>query len=422
MTDTNYKNSELGQIPVVWKVLDFEEIAMKKGLIRGPFGGALKKEIFTSSGFKVYEQQNAIYKSVKLGSYYIDHRKYNELERFSVNENDFILSCSGTIGRLYRIPTHFEKGIINQALMLIRLNPQKIDYAFFENQFNSDIIQNKILVSQGGAMKNLVGMEQIRKVKFAIPPLPEQQAIANCLTTWDEAIKKQTQLIAFKQQRKKALMQQLLSGKKRLPGFSEEWKEYKLEELLLQFQNGYAFNAKDYKKNGIPIISMASIDLSGKFKRVNFNYWQEDENLKRYKVEKGDLLIAMTDVTPEKNLIGKMAIVDYDGPFYLNQRVGLLKINNKLANKTILSSLSLLKKWRDYTRSSATLGVQANLSTMDIQKGIFYLPNIEEQDAIAEILERADKEINLEKKKLTQLKLQKKGLMQQLLTGKVRLV
>lgn len=415
MEDTGVRHSELGHIPTSWDILNFEEIAIKKGLIRGPFGGALKKDIFKSSGYKVYEQQNAIYKSVNLGRYYIDSIKYDELKRFSVNENDFILSCSGTIGRLFRIPSNFEKGIINQALMLIRLNSQKIDYSFFENQFNSDIIQNKILDAQGGAMKNLVGMDQIRKVKFAVPPLHEQQAIAACLTTWDEAIEKQTQLIAAKQQRKNALMQQLLSGKKRLPGFSDAWQQYSFSQLFQQVKRKELWSDENFYR----LISVRRRS-GGIFERTHL-YGHQIAVKDLMKVKKNDFLISKMQIVH-----GASALVceKYED-FYVSNSYVIVNIKDASAlDPLFLKWYSKTKKFYHQTLISS-YGVHIEKMTFDFQDFLtkkILLPSVSEQLAIVEILETADTEITLEKQKLAHFQNQKKGLMQQLLTGKVRLV
>src|SRR5690554_2912168 len=114
-----YKQTEVGVIPEDWLVLMLEEMAISGGLVRGPFGGAIKKEHFVKSGFKVYEQRNAIYATLSLGEYYIDKKKFLELKRFSVQKNDFIVSCSGTIGKIFQIPGHAPEGVINQALLKI---------------------------------------------------------------------------------------------------------------------------------------------------------------------------------------------------------------------------------------------------------------------------------------------------------------
>ena len=81
-----------------------------------------KKECFVPNGYKVYEQKNAIYQSTELGKYFINENKFQELKRFEVNPADFIVSCSGTIGKLFMIPEKSPQGIINQALLIIRIN------------------------------------------------------------------------------------------------------------------------------------------------------------------------------------------------------------------------------------------------------------------------------------------------------------
>lgn len=115
--EKGYKETDLGTLPEDWDLLGLAELCVPDGLVRGPFGGALKKEFFVASGHKVYEQRNAIYRDVRIGNYYIDDAKFRELKRFEVKENDFIVSCSGTIGRIFQIPRNAPKGVINQALL-----------------------------------------------------------------------------------------------------------------------------------------------------------------------------------------------------------------------------------------------------------------------------------------------------------------
>ncbi len=102
-------------LPKNWENVNFGEVVTQ--FIRGPFGSALKKEFFVPSGFKVYEQRNAIYQTTELGDYYISQKKFDELKRFELNGGDYIVSCSGTIGKLYKLPLDAPKGLINQALL-----------------------------------------------------------------------------------------------------------------------------------------------------------------------------------------------------------------------------------------------------------------------------------------------------------------
>ena len=126
-----YQITEIGVFPEDWSIQQLIDITGNDGLVRGPFGGALKKDSFVKKGHKVYEQRNAIYSSVDIGRYYINDDKFRALSRFSVNPGEFIVSCSGTIGKIYQIPENAPKGIINQALPKIKLNNSK-----FLNWFN----------------------------------------------------------------------------------------------------------------------------------------------------------------------------------------------------------------------------------------------------------------------------------------------
>jgi type I restriction enzyme S subunit len=161
-----------------WCSIHFDDITVS--LKRGPFGSSLKKAFFVPKGYKVYEQKNAINDDNTLGDYYIDESKYDELEAFSIHPGDYIVSCSGTIGKISRLPEDTEPGIINQALLRIRIDERIIAHRFFQLLFKSMYLQSKILVdSRGTGMKNLAGVKELRKIHFFLPPLPEQRAIVS---------------------------------------------------------------------------------------------------------------------------------------------------------------------------------------------------------------------------------------------------
>ena len=146
----------------------------KDGLRRGPFGSAIKKAFFVESGYKVYEQGNAINNDCKRGHYYISADKYNELSSFQLRPGDFIVSCSGTIGKIAQLPVDAELGVINQALMRIRLKPDVIDPYYFMMQFRSEVFQRKI-VSRGSGMGNLAGIKEFKLATMFIPENYENQ-------------------------------------------------------------------------------------------------------------------------------------------------------------------------------------------------------------------------------------------------------
>lgn len=162
-----------------WKQKKLEDIVLPKiGLKRGPFGGALKKEIFQKDGYLVYEQYHAIYSDfVTNNRYFIDKQKYNEMESFKLEPGDLIVSCSGTYGKISEIPQdNFKQGIINQALLRIKLDNTKIMNDFFVFQFRHDFIQNLLFnVTRGGTINNFPPMSEFKKTLFIVPDIPIQE-------------------------------------------------------------------------------------------------------------------------------------------------------------------------------------------------------------------------------------------------------
>jgi type I restriction enzyme S subunit len=168
-----------------WGQIELIEVISKEkhSIKRGPFGGAIKKEIFVPDGFKIYEQKNAIRDDFKIGTYFIDESKYRELESFSILPGDLIVSCSGTIGRVAIVPTTARHGIINQALLKLRLDKAKALPLFFKHLLETDYMQNLIFGgAAGSAIKNVMPLSYIKKVRFPLPPLSLQEKFVQRVT------------------------------------------------------------------------------------------------------------------------------------------------------------------------------------------------------------------------------------------------
>ncbi len=173
-----------------WEEKKFGEVC---SFVRGPFGGSLKKECFVSSGYAVYEQQNAIYNKFTF-RYFIDEKKYNSMIRFSVSPGELIMSCSGTIGKVAIIPDGAKEGVINQALL--KLSPQclldkhYLKY-FMESSFFEDLISQ---YSDGAAIKNIASVAILKNIIISIPPLSIQQTIVVHLDSLSSNIHKLEEL------------------------------------------------------------------------------------------------------------------------------------------------------------------------------------------------------------------------------------
>ena len=165
------------EIPNSWKWVRLGDLGFYK---KGPFGSALTKSMFVPKGngaIKVYEQKNAIKKDVKLGKYYIKREYFEEkMKGFELFAGDIIVSCAGTIGETYVMPDNFERGIINQALMKIKLfEPTYVSY--FLMYFDFILKKNAKMNSKGSAIKNIPPFEILKKYLVPLPPLAEQKRI-----------------------------------------------------------------------------------------------------------------------------------------------------------------------------------------------------------------------------------------------------
>ncbi|HEF1297280.1 TPA: restriction endonuclease subunit S [Campylobacter jejuni] len=183
-------------LPQGWKMETLGEILSsdKYSIKRGPFGSALKKSFFVEKGIRIFEQYNPINNDPHWKRYFISHEKFQELEAFKATEGDLLISCSGTLGKIVELPKDTEMGIINQALLKIRLNNIKILNSYFIYYFNSPIMQEKILESTlGSAIKNIASVKILKQIEIPLPPLKKQERIVGILdesfAKIDESIK-----------------------------------------------------------------------------------------------------------------------------------------------------------------------------------------------------------------------------------------
>ncbi|MBC7876956.1 MAG: restriction endonuclease subunit S [Anaerolineales bacterium] len=417
-----YKQTEIGIIPEDWSSITLEEVTTR--LVRGPFGGALKKAFFVERGYKVYEQRNAIYETTEIGNYYIDLIKYKELERFRVQSGDFIVSCAGTIGRIFQIPKEAPEGVINQALLKISINSETIKESFFLTNFKSQSFQERIKEnSHGGAMQNLVGMDVFRKTLFFLPPtLAEQEAIAEALSDADALIESLETLLTKKRQVKQGAMQELLTGKRRLAGFSDEWKEKRLgNSATLKARIGWqGLTTAEYLDSGDYYLITGTEFKDGFIDWKNCHYVTEA----RYKQDK-NIQVREHDVLVTKDgTIGKIALItNLTKPATLNSGVFVIRpIDNMFYPEFFYYLLcsSVFIEFLDQLSAGSTIN---HLYQKDFVNFVYKTPpTIAEQTAIAEILSDMDAEITTLEEKLVKARQVKQGMMSELLTGRIRLV
>ena len=249
----------------------------------------------------------------------------------------------------------------------------------------------------------------ICEIPIIIPPLPEQKKIAQILSTWDNAISATERLLENSQQRKKALMQQLLTGKKRLPGFEGEWESVRLKKLLKEEKNRN-------RKNTISRVLSVTNHSGFVLPEDQFAKRVASENVTNYKV----VLKGQYGYNPSRINVGSFArLDDYKEGLLSPMYVVFSVIESKLNNDYFLNWMK-----SDETRkriAASTQGtVRDSVGFDSLCNLMIKLPSISEQKAIARVLTVAAQEIDALQKRVDHLKQEKKALMQQLLTGKRR--
>lgn len=402
-----YKNTLLGIIPNEWEVKKIKEIGQ---VVTGNTPATSEKENYGDSYLFVSPVDLSDLKYIKNTEKklsLIGFEKSRKLPKGAV-----LFTCIGLIGKVGISLCDLS---CNQQINAIICNELMFnEYLYYELRIRA----SKIKLIAGEQVLPIINKSDFENVKILIPPLPEQRKIAEVLSTWDKAIEKQTLLIEKLELRKKGLMQQLLTGKKRLHGFSEEWKTVKLNDL------GFFF-----KGMGVP---KDKVNAEGKYKCLTYGdlytkYEIKIDNVKTYisqdianisqEIQYGDICFAGSGETKED--IGKCAV-------FLDGKIGyvggdIIVFRKSLNINSLFLSYALNTEYVNKQKYSLGQGHSVvHIYISQLEQITIYLPGIEEQNAIAEILSVCDNEITLAKQKLDTLRQQKKGLMQVLLTGKKR--
>jgi type I restriction enzyme S subunit len=262
--------------------------------------------------------------------------------------------------------------------------------------------------SKGG--QPLISQTMINPISLPLPPLSEQKRIAEVLSTWDQAIQLTEQLIRQKEQRKKWLMQNLLTGKMRLKGFSGESQFRVLGKFITE--------VSDRNKNG-EIKNVLSVTNSKGFINQAEQFEREvaSADVSNYKiVRKGQFAY-----NPSRVNVGSLDLLRKFDIGILSPMYVVFETDQKNLIPEYLFYLLKTNWFYGHIPMFVQGSVRDSLSFDGLCGMKFFIPSIEEQTAIAEVLQTAEKEIELRKAKAEKLKEQKKGLMQQLLTGRVRL-
>lgn len=307
---------------------------------------------------------------------------------------------------------------------------QRVGKLLFSDDTCADFMYNKLTSSKivcrisslliGTDPPNLTG-NVLNQINILLPPLAEQEKIAGIFGTWNEAIEKLSSLIEQKKLLKKGLMQKLLTGKTRLKGFTQLWKEVKLGNIGATY-TGLSGKNKDNFGRGSYFIPYMNIYQNNHINPQQLEQVEVDEGEKQNTVKYGDIFFTTSSETPEEVGFASVLLFKPEQNIYLNSFCFGYRLNDfKSLLPEYASFLFRSIHVRKIMYKLAQGATRFNLSKNELMKEKIYLPSdISEQQAIADILSTADDEINLLNQKLEALKEQKKGLMQQLLTGNIR--
>jgi type I restriction enzyme S subunit len=273
---------------------------------------------------------------------------------------------------------------------------------------------------QGSAGQKRVTTDYIKLYKVLTPPLPEQKKIAQILSTWDNAISATERLLENSQQRKKALMQQLLTGKKRLPGYGREWSYHYLTDVAEVIVSPVDKKTIDGEVsvelcNYTDVYYNHKITRSLKFMKAT----AKPSEIEKYTLKINDVIITKDSETPGDIAVPALVYEDLKG-VVCGYHLAIVRPSPEILSGAFLNYLFSMPKTRYYFFTLATGATRFGLSVGGINKAYFQFPPLDEQQAIANVLTTADQEIDALQKRLDHLKQEKKALMQQLLTGKRR--
>ncbi len=422
--------TELGEIPSEWEVVSTEEILVKdKNSIKiGPFGSQLKKEFLTEKGYKVYGQENVFYNNFKLGNRYINEERYNQLKTSNLLAGDLVISMMGTVGKTAIIPQDIEEGIMDSHLIRLRVDENKYDKRLLAQMIrNSELIKKQIKkLSVGGIMEGL-SSTIIKQLKFPLINIKEQEKIASILSTVDEQIDNVDALIEKNKELKKGLMQTLLTKgightkfkKTEIGEIPSEWDIKSIDEITKEVYRYPTYYGIEYVEEGIAEIRGELLNDDASIKKESFRYISEKTAKKfpRTKLEVGDIVISV------RGTIGKVGYITEELAGS-NITANLLRVsmNRNIMNEHFIKQLFLsdiMKRKFDEITTATTI---KTFKVPEFKQIILAIPTKDEQDKIASILLEVDKKIEEHENKKQKLENLKKGLMQQLLTGKIRTI
>lgn len=347
----------------------------------------------------------------------------HKYERYKLQEHDFVIAMDRTWVssgvKVSEISISDLPCLLVQRVSRIRAL-DTLDQSLLKQYFSGHRFEQYVKSVQTETAVPHISAQQIKEFSFLLPPLSEQRKIAKILSTWDKAIATTEKLIETNKQQKKALMQQLLTGKKRFSGFESAWEDKYLNEIAKIIISPVDKKTVDGE---IPVELCNYTDVYYNSRITNaltfMKATAKQSEIDKFTLQIGDVIITKDSETPGDIAVPALVSEPLNG-VVCGYHLAIVRPNKERVDSAFLNYLFSMPKTRYYFFTLATGATRFGLSVGGINKAHFSLPSLEEQRKIASVLSSADSGIENLVTKLAYLKQEKKALMQQLLTGKRR--
>jgi type I restriction enzyme S subunit len=414
VTHPGVAKAAVEQLPNGWKFTALGEFAAFR---TGPFGSALHKSDYIDDGIPVINPMHIVDGALLPESQAsVSERAAKRLADFQFKRDDIVMGRRGDMGRCAVVRESQVGWLCGTGSLIIRCIGD-VDVAFLQRVLTTERIVGLIEASSVGSTMVNLNQAALARLPIQCPPLREQRAIAEALSDVDGLLEALEALIAKKRAIKEAAMQQLLTGKTRLPGFSGEWETKSLDQVATRITGFWGADGLSQRAtNPVGVIRAGDISALGELTGFAQRYFSDSE-LAKAVCRIGDVVMTVSG-----NGLGKTWLFDGRAPLAASNFVRILRANPAYASAPFLSYAlkgdTATRLLAEHTATSAypNLG-QGFFSTVWLA-----LPQIAEQSAIASVLSDMDAEIAALEARREKTRAIKQGMMQQLLTGRVRLM
>jgi type I restriction enzyme S subunit len=413
-----YKLTDVGCIPEEWACERIRDAASKNAnaIVGGPFGSDLVSSDYAEAGVPVIRGQNMSARFVSGDFVFVSPRKAKALSANLARAGDLVFTQRGTLGQVAVVPSNeFECYLISQSQMKVSLNTTRHEPTFLRQYFASGAGQKQISLSaiQTGVPHTNLGI--LRAYWFPAPPLPEQRTIAAALSDMDALLSGLERLIAKKRDLKQAAMQQLLSGETRLPGFHVDWEVKRLGEISdTDPENLGASTPSDFEFNYIALEDVDRGALRGYSEQV----FGSAPSRARRKLRDKDVLISTVRPNLQSHLLFRSGV----GEWVCSTGFCVVRCRQGVTNSDYVFAHLFTASVSHQIDALLTGSNYPAINSGDVRALEIPWPSYDEQTAIAAVLSDMDAELTALESRRDKTRTLKQGMMQELLTGRTRLV